>query len=231
MTGRIRRFVNYRHSAVIAASVLAVALSACATVPTLNTMAWKEQVLLHDGSTIIVKRSQSYGGRHEPGQSPPIKEQEVTLTVPSSRQSLTWKSEYSEDIGRSNFRAVALHILDGVPYVIAVPNLCLSFNKWGRPNPPYVIFRHDGQQWQRISIEELPLEFNDINLVVATKADEKIIRKQSVVSAELVRELNSTLDQPEYQRILREPLSREKCPRYSSGPKAPIPIEPGQSAQ
>lgn len=188
------------------AIALGLSVSACASLPGIGGTSWKEELLLHDGSRIIVKRSQSYGGRHEIGQRPPIKAQRITFTVPGSPRSLTWTSEYSKDIGRSNLKPVALHISQGVPYVVAVPNLCLSYNKWGRPNPPYVVFRQGGKAWQRISMAELPLEFKDINLVVATSADRKTLTKHTVVSADLVRELNSTLDQPEYQRILRESI-------------------------
>jgi hypothetical protein len=213
------------------AIALAMSLGACTSLPVIGGTSWKEEVLLHDGSTIIVSRSQNYGGRRELGQPAPIKDQSLSFAIPGTRQTVTWKSEYGEDIGRSNFKAVALHIRDQTPYVVAVPHLCLSYNKWGRPNPPYVVFRHDGKQWHRIAFTELPSEFKNINLVVATDADKKIIDKQSVVSAELVRELNSTLDQPEYQRILREALSREPCPQYSSGPKAPISIKSNQPTQ
>ena len=185
---------------------------------------WSEEVLLHDGSKIIVKRSQSYGGSHEIGQTPPIKEQDITFTVPGSSKSITWKSEYGEDIGRSNFNPVALHILHGVPYIVAVPNLCQSYNKWGRPNPPYVFFKYEGKLWQRILLSDLPMEFKDINLVVNSKGEEKIITAQSVVTAQLIKKLNGELDQPEYRRLLREPLVRENCPQYSSSPKAPIAV-------
>lgn len=58
---------------------------------------WKEEALLHDGSKIVVEHRQSYGGRHEIGQTPPIKEQEITFTVPGTSQRITWKTEYSED--------------------------------------------------------------------------------------------------------------------------------------
>lgn len=183
-----------------------ISVNACMTVPVFGGTSWKEEVLLHDGSKIIVKRSQTYGGRHEIGQSPPVKEQEITFTVPGVSQSITWKSNYSEDIGRSNFKLVALHIFLGVPYVITVPNLCLSYNKWGRPNPPYVIFRYDGKLWQRISIAELPAEFKNINLVVESKGEEKTITAQAIVSAELVRKLNGELEQPEYRSILRKSI-------------------------
>ncbi|MEC4889725.1 MAG: hypothetical protein RI101_06645 [Nitrospira sp.] len=190
---------------------------------------WQEEVLLHDGSKIIVNRSQSYGGRHEIGQSAPIKEQTLTFTLPNTSTTIVFKSEYGEDIGRANFELLALHILNGTPYIVTAPNLCLSYNKWGRPNPPYVIFRYDSKAWTRIALEELPTEFKDINLVVNSKGKEKILTAQSIVTAELVKKLNGELEQPEYKTILREPLVGERCPQYPSGPKAPIPIAPSTS--
>ena len=192
------------------ALALGISISACVSLSAFGGTSWKEEVLLHDGSKIIVKRSQSYGGRHEIGQTPPIKEQDIAFTVPGSGESIEWKSEYSDDIGRSNFKLVALHILHGVPYILAVPNLCLSYNKWGRPNPPYVIFKRDGKLWQRISIAQLPTEFKEINVVVESKGEEKIITAQSVVSAELVKQLNGELEQPEYRSILREGFPKER---------------------
>ena len=127
---------------------------------------WNEEVLLHDGSKVIVTRTQRYGGRHEVGQSSPIREQEMSFIVPGTTKRVIFKSEYSEDIRRANFTPLALHILNGVPYVITTPNLCLAFNKWGRPDPPYVIFRHTGQDWQRISLQDLPAQFIDIFLLL-----------------------------------------------------------------
>jgi hypothetical protein len=186
--------------------MLGVSMSADAGLLGFGGTSWKEEVLLHDGQKIVVKRSQSYGGRHEIGQTPPIKEQDITFTLPGSSKTISWKSEYGEDIGRSNFKMLALHILNGTPYIVAVPNLCLSYNKWGRPNPPYVFFKHDGQAWQRIQLSEFPAEFKEINLVINTKGEEKIITAQSIVTAELVRKLNGELEQPEYKTILREPL-------------------------
>lgn len=171
---------------------------------------WKEEVLLHDRSKIIVKRSQSYGGRHEIGQTPPIKEQDITFTLPGTNRTITWKSEYSEDIGRANFNLLALHILNGTPYIVATPNLCLSYNKWGRPNPPYVFFKHNGKQWQRIPLAEFPAAFKEINLVVSTKRHKDTLTAQSMVTAEFVRELNGELEQPEYKTILRTPLTKER---------------------
>lgn len=188
---------------------LGVSMSAC------SSMTWKEEVLLHDGQKIIVKRSQSYGGRHEIGQTPPIKEQEITFTGPNTNKTVTFKSEYGEDIGRANFKLLALHILNDIPYIVASPNLCLSYNKWGRPNPPYVFFKHDGKAWQRILLTDFPVEFKEINLVINTKGEEKIITAQSLVTVELVKKLNGELSQPEYKGILREAIKSaiQDCPK------------------
>jgi hypothetical protein len=153
-------------------------------------VSWKEEVLLHDDSKIIVKRSQSYGGRHEIGQSGTIKEQEISFTVPNTNKVLTFKDEYDEDIGGRNFLLLALHLLNGTPYIVAKPWLCLAENKWGRPSPPYVFFKHDGKAWQRIPVAELPTEFKSINLVVDTKGDEKAITATPIVTAGLVKQLN-----------------------------------------
>lgn len=151
---------------------------------------WKEEVLLHDGQKIIVKRSQSYGGRHEIGQSGTIKEQEITFTMPSTNRTLTFKDEYSEDIGGRNFLLLALHIMNATPYVVVQTVGCLAENKWGRPSPPYVFFKHDSTAWQRIPVAEFPSEFKTINLTVSTETNEPVITAQSIVTAELVKKLN-----------------------------------------
>jgi hypothetical protein len=174
---------------------------------------WKEEVLLHDGSKIIVLRSQTYGGPHEIGQPSPIKEHTISFTLPNSNKAITWKSEYSEDIGRANFNLLAVHVLNGTPYIVAEPNLCMSYNKWGRPNPPYVFFKCDGKTWQRVQLSEFPAEFKSINLIVNNGREEDIKRaasKLGYVSVEGIQKINNSLTQPEYHTILREPLPKER---------------------
>lgn len=206
--------------------IMGVSMSAC------SATSWKEEVLLHDGSKLIVRRTQGYGGRGEIGQGAPIKEQGITFTVPSTGKTITFESEYSEDVGRANFLLLALHILDGTPYIVAEPNLCLSYNKWGRPNPPYVFFRYDGTAWQRIPLSEFPAEFKDINLAIETKSYERIQiavarSGRNYLPAEFVKGFNSELTQSYFKTILREAMPENaNCPQYSSSPKAPIPIKP-----
>ncbi|MFA7383664.1 MAG: hypothetical protein WC001_09450 [Desulfurivibrionaceae bacterium] len=170
---------------------------------------WKEEVLLHDGGKIIVERSQSYGGRHEIGQSPPVKKHTIAFTLPDSGKAMSWTSEYGDELGRTNFNMLALHILNGTPYLVAEPNLCLSYNKWGRPNPPYVFFKYEGTVWQRIPLSALPSQFKTINMIVNNGREEDIEKAASnlgYVPAEGVQRINSSLPQPEYKTILREPV-------------------------
>lgn len=195
---------------------------------------WKEEVLLHDGRKIIVERSQSYGGRHEIGQSSPVKEHTITFDLPDSGNAISWTSEYGGDLGRTNFNLLALHILNGTPYLVVEPNLCFSYNKWGRPNPPYVFFKFESKEWKRMALSEFPAEFKIINLIVNNGREEDIKafeRKSGFVSADDVKKINSSLTQPEYKTILREALAKEKCPQLSSGPKASNPITPSTTVK
>lgn len=194
-------------------------------------VSWKEEVLLHDGQKIIVERSQTYGGRSEPGQSGPIKEHTISFALPSTNKTITWTSEYGEDLGRTNFNLLAVHVLNGMPHIVASPNLCLSYNKWGRPNPPYVFFKYDGNAWQRISLEQFPAEFKTLN--VATNVigrDVETLVGLGLVSAEKIKEVNRS-SAPEFKTILREAMPKEQCPQYSSGPKAPNPIVPSTTVK
>ena len=180
--------------------MMGVSMSAC------STTSWKEEVLLHDGSKIVVKRSQTYGGRHEIGQPPPIKEHTLTFAMPNTHKTVTWVSEYGEDLGRTNFNLLAVHILNDTPYIVASPNLCLSYNKWGRPNPPYVFFKYDDSAWHRITLSEFPVEFKTINVVISTYGHGDVDRavRSGFISVESVKKLNSAAKQPEYKTILRE---------------------------
>lgn len=177
-------------------------------------VSWKEEVLLHDGSKIIVERWQKHGGSHEPGQTSPISDQSISFTIPGSNKNIKWADEASYELGgHANFVLLALHILNDVPYLVAEPRLCLSYNKWGRPNPPYIIFKYENKEWKRIEIAELPVEFKNINLVISTGNHEEKLVTQGLTSAEMVKVLNSNLirDYEEYKEIVRTPSKGVGC--------------------
>ncbi|UCV10163.1 hypothetical protein KI615_20035 [Dechloromonas denitrificans] len=169
---------------------------------------WQEEVLLHDGRSIVVERHSSRGGRREIGHGTPIMEQSVSFTVPGSNRPIVWKTEYSQDVGRANLELLAVHILNGTAYIVAQPNLCLAYNKWGRPNPPYVFFKHDGRNWQRISLGELPIEFKELNVSIVIDDPDLFdaIDHYKVIPAKVIKELNRGVTGPQFKSILREPL-------------------------
>ena len=182
--------------------MMGLSMSACS-----KTSSWKEEVLLHDGSKIVVERSVSYGGRHEIGQKSPYSEQTLTFTLPSTHQKITWVDKYSEDLGSANFLPMALDVSSGVAYLVVKPMGTISFSKWGCPNPPYVIFKYINKAWLRISIQDLPVEIKMPNLI-ASQPDvevEKIGKR--FVSAEWIKAFNAEYKQPEYRAILREPVA------------------------
>ena len=172
---------------------------------------WKEETLQHDGSKIVVERSQKYFFQGFE-KWPRVKEHTITFLLPGSNKDITWTSEYSEDIDNTNFDLLALHIFNGIPYIVAAPNLCLSYNKWGRPNPPYVFFKYDGTAWHRIPISDFPSDIREVNLLIDTAGGNDAERaiKSGFISGDSIKGLNAGIRKPEYKTILREPLSEAR---------------------
>ena len=181
------------------ALTLGVSMSACSAM-----MSWKEEVLLHDGSKIVASRSVSRGGRHEIGQRPSYKEQSLSFIMPSTNQTITWEDRYSEDLASANFLPMLLEIFKGTPYLVAQPMGCLSYNKWGRPNPPYVVFKYQDKEWKRIPLQELPGEITTPNLIFSMPDIEVERIGKRFISAETIKQLVDGYKQPEYKTILRE---------------------------
>jgi hypothetical protein len=197
--------------------MVGVSMNAEAALFGLGSTSWKEEVLLHDGGKIIVGRAVDRGGRHEIGQQPPIKEQSMSFTLPSSNERIAWKSEFTADVGLADFQPLLLDVFQETAYLVTSPVGCLAYNKWGRPNPPYIIFKFQGKTWQRIPMQELPKEFKIPNLVFSSPDNEVEKTGKSFVTVAMVQAANRDLTQPEFKTILREELpphpdSQTSCP-------------------
>lgn len=225
--------MNYGHSlmkifsAIGLILTLGMSMDASAGLFGFGGASWKEEVLLHDGGKIIVTRTVERDGRHEVGQKSSYKEQSLSFTLPATGQHVTWVDHYSEDVGSANFLPMLIDISGGITYLIVSPMGCLSYNKWGRPNPPYVVFKYQEKEWQRILLQDLPAEIKTPNLIFSAPdiAVEKI--DKNFVSAEIIRQVISSYKQSEYRTILREPIpSSQLCPPEQAGFKAPFPLPP-----
>ena len=166
---------------------LGVTLSACASTT------WREEVLLHDGKKIIVTRTNTYDpkGLREPFQPDPLKEATLTFTVPGTKQTVTWKSDYGRGY-QDNLDLLMLDFANDVPYIATTTGFCHAYNKWKRPNPPYVFFKYDSA-WKQIPLDEFPTEFKQANVIISAYNDKKIKeaeQKTGIVTVNGVKELN-----------------------------------------
>ena len=190
-------------------ATMSMTLSAC------SQTSWKEEALQPDGSKIIVTRTVEREGRHEVGQQPPVKTESLTYTKSNSSERVAWTSMFSQDIGFADFMPLNVSVVANTAYVVTWPIGCLAYNKWGRPNPPYIVFKHTGTAWQQIPLEELPPSIKTPNLILGSADFKAKEVGTQTISAEQVREVNSTLEQAEFKTILREKMPEEMmCEKF-----------------
>jgi len=182
-------------------SIAGLLLNGCMS----NAANWKEEVLLHDGNRIIVDRHTKRGGRHEIGQRSAFTNQSLTFNIPGSGKT-TWEDKFSEDLASANFLPMMLDISNSKAYLVVYPMGCLSYNKWARPNPPYIVFKYQSMRWQQIALEELPMELKVPNLIFSSPDESAKGINQPIVSSQQIQELYKVYKQPEFKNIGREKL-------------------------
>ena len=227
---RIGRFWNWRTvwgGLLVAGAVMAAAQAGWFR---LGGTSWKEEVRLHDGRTVIVERWVKRGGRHEIGQPGSYVAQTLKFALPGTSKTIEWEDPYSKELGSTSFLPMLLDIVKDIPYLVVDPMGCQSYNKWGRPNPPYVIFKYENGQWIRIPLQELPAEITTPNLLQSAPDMEVKRLGTTLITAEEISKHTAVYGyrgMPEYQTILREPLPASAlCPPELRGFKAPYPIKP-----
>lgn len=174
-------------------------MNACAT----DTMTWREEVVLHDGKTLVVSRMKTLGDY------PTLESRErqtlnmtITFTIPGTNKEIAWKSDFGRG-NEDNLNLMMLDFINGIPYIATYPAGCLAYNKWGRPNPFYVFFKYD-QEWKQIPLQEFPTELKNTNVVIGGPlAKEYGSRYLSVAR---VKELNRGVGK-EYHTIIRTPIT------------------------
>lgn len=197
--------------------VMGVNMNADAGLFALGGTSWKEEVLLHDGSKVIVKRSQTRGGRHEVGQEVPINSHRISFTLPGTRETITWETTIGLKDGDSSLGLLALNIVKGVPYIVTSTYGCHAYNKWGRPNPPYVLFKYGEKAWQRIPIEAFPTEIKEANVVIETQEHERQLDSHTgVVTVAEIKSINGTFS---HDAIYLQVFAREEILSSDNAPE------------
>ena len=132
-----------------------------------KSIQWQEEVQLSDGRGIIVTFVQKTGAglRREPLQPDPVGLVTLTFNHPDTHERIYWETRWGFEPDKKGLSVINLDIVDGHPYLVSMPIFCIDYNKVGRPNPPYVIFKFQDDGWQRISIDVLPGPIKRRNLM------------------------------------------------------------------
>ena len=191
-------------------ALVAALLAGCATgVLGLGGSSWREEVLLNDGRTIIAERNQSYGGKPTlDSRERAVLDEEWTFPTPDGKGKVVWHNNFRNPPEGNSLMLLLAGFIDGVPYIATRAAGCIAYNHWGRPNPPYIFFRYDGKQWQRITLAEFPAQLKDTNVIVGRPNPRN---RSGTIAVAAVKEDNKGLDF-HYRSIVREPL-----PTGSSG--------------
>lgn len=122
-----------------------------------HTMRWKQEVKLHDGQVIVVEHLYNLGGYPtiESQNRSPL-DKTLTFTEPSSGKEIVWKTVFNDLPEPNSLGPLLLDVVNGTPYLATSPAGCIAYNKWKRPNPPYVLFKYVEREWKRIAMDEFP---------------------------------------------------------------------------
>ena len=168
------------------AVVAAVLLAGCG-----GARSWREEVLQPDKQIVVIQRYDDLGNilDQEPGNwefGPPVVG--FRLRIPDrSWSGVTWESG-------PHLIPLALGVKGSQLYLAAIPNTCAAYDQFGRPVPPYVFFKHDGKEWQRIPVEEFPEDIKTTNLLQGTRNfDARKEIDTGYVTADAVKRINRSL--------------------------------------
>jgi len=211
---------------------LGVSMSACAGLFGHST-GWKEEVQLHDGRVLVVERFYNLGGYPTlDARERAMLDETITFTLPESTKKISWKTEFRQDLPEPNsLGALLLDVVDGVPYLATSPAGCIAYNKWGRPNPPYILFKYINDAWQQIPLKEFPDQLVAANLM-SMPASSLLKPYYTVAAAKAQRQDGNINDYA--KTILREAVKGGEgitsCPDFNSQQyrsfKPPLPIKP-----
>lgn len=168
-----------------------------------QTASWREEVLLHDGTTMTVKRSISTGhGPFEPGaHMAGLGDFALDFVAPDGRQ-IHW-----EDPGHQH--PVLLDFRGGVPYLATSPALGGDYERFGCPFPAYVFYLYHQTDWVPIAFDTFPKEFRKANLSPAIKHRAALIARGFITA----KEIDALLNEPGVSRgvTVIDPQLRSPC--------------------
>ncbi len=137
----------------LAASLLSLVTGLAACAPT--DLKWSEEVKLHDGKVIQIKRRSELGTPNILGQTRGHPQYHELCYAPMG---IHWKS-------KPEYEPEAFDIVNGKAYVRVPLRGCSSCMHHGFPGTNTIYFAWDGRQWNKITEKEMPeqVRFNLLN--------------------------------------------------------------------
>jgi hypothetical protein len=180
-------------------------INACGFLGLGGSTSWKEEVLLHEGSKIVVERFYHLGGKRTlDSREQRNLDETVSFSLPGSDKKITWQTDFRDSKPEPNsLNLLVLDIVNGTPYIATYAVGCIAYNKWQRPNPPYIFFKYDGNNWQQIPLEKFPAEISKVNVIVGRPPAELL---KPFYTTEQVKEQNRNLHEEIFKTIVRTPL-------------------------
>jgi len=143
--------------------VAGIAMNACGESG--KTLNWKQEVLLGDGRVIVMDRVSKQTGKIFPENTVIEYEKSLAFAHPDTGERIGWTLPKGTGAWMLDFDG-------GYPYLVLRTSSVADYNNWECPNPPWLVFRYESGQWQRIGQEQLPARFVKPNLLHGARTDE-----------------------------------------------------------
>jgi len=186
----------------IGAIVLSVSLTACG-----KAIDWTEETPLHDGRVLWVERHSELGPSF-PGNSGMEIGQSLAFKHPNTGERIAWTIP-------DGLNPVMIDFDQRIPYYVFAGHTVSDYNKWGCPNPPYLVYRYQHGKWSSVPFESLPASFVSRNLIPMSK-DVRGLKDGGRVYANEMENLWARVEYPKPKQEARR-ISREKVNPIAHG--------------
>ena len=183
-----------------------------------KTIRWKQEVLLHDGRVIVVDRVSKQIGRIFPENVIIEYEQTISFSHPDTSDRFSWELP-------EGTLAKLLDFEKGVPYFVLRPASVADYNEWGCPNPPFLVFRYEKNNWLPVNISKLPARFSLPNLLDSAHSSDKLTADSLVTVEEMHSYLKASMI------AASKIISREKINPIGEGCFESILLKPGRQSE
>lgn len=191
-------------------------LAACS-----KTIDWAEEAPLHDGRVLRIERHSELGSPF-PGNSGMEIGQSLAFTHPDTGERIAWHIP-------DGLNPVMIDFDQRIPYYVFAAHTVSDYNKWGCPNPPYLVYRFQQGKWTNIPFEALPVSLVSRNLIPMSK-DVRGLKDGGRVYADEMENLWARVEYPTPKQDARR-INREKVNPIANGCYPDVLNEQGRQAE